>query len=97
MERVERIETDQFEWDKNKARLNFEKHGITFEEAAEAVVRPHLEEASSRDGEMRILAICPISERIIAVIYTIRGEKCRIISARAARDYEQREYRFVFP
>jgi uncharacterized DUF497 family protein len=69
---------------------------ITFEEAAEALAHPHLEQESNRDGEMRVLAICPLSMRVIAVVYTLRGEKRRIISARAARDYEQREYRYIY-
>jgi uncharacterized DUF497 family protein len=97
MRRVEAPQFEAFEWDENKANSNFEKHGITFEEAAEALAQPHLEEKSNRKEEVRVLAICPLSQRIIAVIYTMRDEKCRIISARAARDYEQREYRFVYP
>ena len=85
-----------FEWDENKAKINFAKHGITFDEAAVALAQPHLEKESDRHGEMRVLAICPLSQRIIAVIYTMRGEKCRIISARPARDYEQRKFRLVY-
>lgn len=30
-----RIEGVEFEWDKTKAQSNFEKHGVTFEEATE--------------------------------------------------------------
>ncbi|WP_244487745.1 BrnT family toxin [Aminobacter sp. DSM 101952] len=70
---------------------------MTFDEAAVAIVQPHLERESNRQGELRVLAICPSSRRIIAVVYTMRGQKCRIISARAARDNEQRTYRFLFP
>jgi uncharacterized DUF497 family protein len=86
----------EFDWDERKAELNVVKHGITFEEAAEALVQPPLEWDSYRDGEMRVLAICPFSMRIIAVVYTMRGEKCRVISARAARANEQRAYRLVY-
>ena len=86
----------QFEWDVEKARANYEEHGISFEEAAEALSYPHLEEQSDRNGEKRTLTVCRLSRRIIAVIYTVRNDKCRIISARAARNYEQREYRHIF-
>lgn len=85
-----------FQWDEAKAAANEVKHGITFLEAAEALAHPHMEIESDRDGEKRVLAICPLSEQVIAVVYTMRHEKCRIISARAARRNEQRAYRLVF-
>lgn len=97
MRRVEKLVVEEFEWNPSKAQANFEKHGISFDEAAESLSHPHLEVQSDRDGENRVLAICPLSIRIIAVVYTLRDDKCRIISARAARDYEQREYRDVYP
>ncbi|MCG8271015.1 BrnT family toxin [Aquamicrobium sp. NLF2-7] len=94
---VERQLFVNFEWDDNKARSNVEKHGISFEDAALALTQPHLEHQSIRGEEQRVLAICPASRRIIAVIYTIRHQKCRIISARAARENEKRAYRLIFP
>ena len=84
-----------FEWDEAKAGSNYRKHGITFDEAAEALSHPHLERESQREGEARVLAICPMSKQIIAVVFIMRGELCRIISARVARKNEQREYRQV--
>jgi uncharacterized protein len=95
--RVEHRNFGDFEWDVFKERLNIEKHGIDFDEALIALSLPHLETRSDREGEVRTLAICPSSNRVIAVVYTMRGEKCRIISARAARSYEQRAYRDNFP
>ena len=85
-----------FERDEEKRQRNILKHGIDFPIAAAALNRPHLEKSSDRNGEVRTLAICPGSQGIIAVIYTMRGEICRIISARAARDNEQRAYRQIF-
>jgi uncharacterized DUF497 family protein len=93
---VQSVQFTEFEWDENKALSNYEKHGITFDEAAESLTLPHLEQESNRHGEIRILAICPLSHRIIAIVYTVRGEKCRIISARTARTNEQRTYRLVY-
>ncbi|RJG44370.1 BrnT family toxin [Mesorhizobium sp. DCY119] len=97
MHRIETLEFSGFEWNLGKEQSNIQKHGIDFDEAAIALSQPHIEVRSDRDGEVRTLAICPASGRIIAVIYTMRGEKCRIISARAARKDEQRAYRHYFP
>ncbi|MBW8285529.1 MAG: BrnT family toxin [Rhizobium sp.] len=84
-----------FEWDENKRHANLLKHGIDFIRAASALQQPHVKIMSNRDGEARILAICPDTQKLIAVVYTMRGEACRIISARAARKNEQRAYRQV--
>ncbi|MCV3764768.1 BrnT family toxin [Rhizobium sp. TRM95796] len=51
---------------------------------------------SNRGGEARTLAICPDSSRLIAVVYKMRDDICRIISARAARKNEQRAYRQIY-
>ena len=37
-----RLQGVTFEWDEDKARANVEKHGVTFEEAAEAFFDPFL-------------------------------------------------------
>ena len=37
---VYQLQGVEFEWDSNKAQSNFEKHGITFEEAAEVFFDP---------------------------------------------------------
>ena len=86
-----------FDWDEGKRKTNILKHGIDFEDAVLALHRPRIEFRSDRNGEVRTVAICPDSERLIAVIYTMRGEACRIISARAARKNEQREYYARYP
>ena len=87
------IQFARFEWDENKRQQNIKKHGIDFPRAAVALEQPHLEKTSDKNGEARILAICPETRRLIAVVYTMRGEVCRIISARAARKNEQEQYR----
>lgn len=86
----------EFEWDENKRQVNLEKHGIDFLDAAAALMQPRLEIRSDRGQEIRTLAICPTSLRLIAVIYTMRGETFRIISARAARKNEQEAYREAY-
>ncbi|MDO9414725.1 BrnT family toxin [Pararhizobium sp.] len=81
-----------FEWDEKKRMQNIAKHGIDFEDALLALEEPHVEIRSDKNGEVRTLAICPDTDRLITVVYTMRGETCRIISARAARKYEQKLY-----
>lgn len=90
-------ELTTFEWDDNKRAANLRKHGIDFEDAILALQRPRLEFPSDRSGETRVLAICPDTSRLIAVIYTMRDETCRIISVRVARKNEQRLYNDHYP
>ena len=85
-----------FDWDETKRLSNIEKHGIDFPRAARALSQPHLESRSDQNGECRILAICPDTDDLIAIVYTMRGEVCRIISARATRKNERRTYRQIF-
>lgn len=86
-----------FEWDESKRERNLAKHGIDFEDAVLALSTPRFEYPSPREDEDRTIAICRDSERLIAVIYTMRGSVCRIISVRAARDNERREYHARYP
>lgn len=90
---VVKREFSSFDWDENKRQINVEKHGIDFLVAARALSGTHVERRSDQNGECRILAICPETDRLIAVVYTMRDEICRIISARAARKNEREKYR----
>jgi uncharacterized DUF497 family protein len=96
MRLVPEIAFSGFDWDPAKEQLNKDKHGIGFDEAVVALSQPHIEQTSIREGESRKLAICPSFGRIITVIYVMHGDKCRIISARAARRYEKEQYRDHF-
>lgn len=87
----------EFEWDERKCLANVAKHGIDFDDAARVFDGPTLESASNRDGEERRLAIGLVDEREVAVVYTVREGRYRIISARRARRYERRAYRAAYP
>jgi uncharacterized protein len=88
-----------FEWDSLKEESNLRKHGISFVAAArvlgseQVVIVP-----SDHPGERRWLAVGmnPDDQRIITVVYTMRGERYRIISARRARQYETESFRQGF-
>lgn len=84
-----------FEWDNNKSKSNFEKHGINFNEACEISKYPRLTVRDDRFnyGEQREISIGKISEDIIIVIvYTKRHGNLRLISARKANARERNRY-----
>lgn len=90
-----------FAWDTQKAISNFEKHGISFEEAALVFADPDAldwGDPAHSDVEQRFkrLGLSP-DGRILLVVYTIREtkdgkEKIRIISARQANRKERKAY-----
>jgi uncharacterized DUF497 family protein len=85
---------DEFEWDDNKNLANIEKHGIDFEDAISVFLGPTLEAPDDRldYGEVRIISYGEMNGRVVAVVYTMRGDICRIISARKASRDERTKY-----
>lgn len=81
------------EWDEAKATSNRRTHGIDFDEAIGALYGPVLLSRSDRNNEERWLAIGETDGRVVAVVFTWRGDTLRIISARRARKNEARSYR----
>jgi uncharacterized protein len=82
-----------FEWDEKKRNKNLEKHGIDFEEATEVFYGGSLVSRSHRNNEERWIAIGETEGRVVAVVFTRRGDSLRIISARRARKNEERQCR----
>ncbi|MCP3956601.1 MAG: BrnT family toxin [bacterium] len=84
----------EFEWDENKARDNATKHGVTFEEAAEAFLDPFYQHGeASVAGEWRELILgYSMAQRLLLVIHVERAESVRIISARPATRHERKIY-----
>jgi uncharacterized protein len=83
----------EFEWDPAKAVSVLEKHGILFEDATEIFEGDFLDLSTAYPAESRRLAIGELRGRIVVVIYTRRGSAFRLITARRARDNEERAYR----
>lgn len=84
-----------FEWDDNKAQINIQKHGVTFEEAAEAFFDPFYQtgDASVDDNEERDFIIgYTFSQRLLLAVYMERDDRTRIISARPATRAERIVY-----
>ena len=84
----------KFVWDSEKAKINKQKHGISFETAARVFLDnfsyDDYDELHS-DFEDRIKIVGHVG-KILAVIYTERGERNRIISARQADKDEEEDY-----
>jgi len=84
-----------FEWDGPKATSNLAKHGISFERASFAFYDAFaVEIADQRQdyGEDRILLLGQERCELLAVVYTERGDKVRIILARKANSREREYY-----
>ncbi len=85
-------ESQQFEWDENKNELNIKQHCIDFEDAMSVLIKPFLRKRSDRNNEIRYIAVGMLETTEITIVYTMRGEVCRLVSARRARTNERKEY-----
>ncbi len=81
-----------FEWDENKRKANLAKHQIDFRDVRGIFQGPVFEKTDSRSGEDRILAIGLMEGIAIVVVYVMRVERRRIISARRANRDERYDY-----
>jgi uncharacterized DUF497 family protein len=84
-----------FVWDEKKRLSNLSKHGLDFRDAGLVYDNPEkLTYDSSRINEPRSmdLAFALIHGRLLALIYTLRAEKVRIISFRPASREEREQY-----
>ncbi len=84
----------RYQWDANKALTNLNKHGIDFadavfvfsDELAITIFDPRFDE------ERFIIIGMDALSRVLIVVYTMRGEQIRLISARKATRNERRQY-----
>ena len=83
------------EWDPDKAKLNFRKHGIRFADAV-AVLEDEfaltVRDPFSEQEERWITLGKDAFDRLLIVVYTWRGERIRLISARRATARERQQY-----
>jgi hypothetical protein len=85
-----------FDWDPAKRETNLAKHDLDFRRVVAVFDDPlYLDEDSTQadHGEIRRKAIGRVGQLIVCVVYTDRGPKRRIISARRARRDERERYR----
>ena len=81
----------EFEWDDTKRLIVLEKHGIDFLDLA-GVWDSFVVIGESNRGEARWLAMGLLRGREVTLVYTLRGGRIRMISARRARTDERRPY-----
>ena len=87
----------RFAWDEAKRQSNLAKHGIDFVDAQTIFLGARFDRFARMVGyEERRLAIGPWGGLFIAVVYTVRGDVTRIISARRARANERRGYQDLY-
>ena len=84
----------KYQWDKNKAASNLQKHGIEFADAISvfsdelAITIPE-----NRFDEERFVTIgMDVFGRILVIVFTWRSEEIRLISARLAERRERKQY-----
>jgi uncharacterized protein len=83
-----------FEWDPQKNSANLRKHDVSFADATTALedIRALTLEDDQPDERRFITMGMDLFGRILVVVYTYRGTKIRIISARKATPSERQQY-----
>ena len=85
-----------FEWDEEKAKQNLRKHGVSFEEAKTVFGDPlslTIPDPGHSADEPRFIDLgLSAAQRLLAVVYTERGPRIRIISSRSATAAERKSY-----
>ena len=83
-----------YEWDPTKAQANLDKHGIDFADAVTALeddAALTLDDDDPDEERFITLGIDALG-RVLVVVYTWRGERLRLISARKATPRERKQY-----
>ncbi len=86
-----------FEWDARKAHQVLEARGIDFRDMVRIFASDRVDLRSDQKGEERWLAIGELNGKCFTVVYTMREETIRIITARRARPNEERAYHSRHP
>ena len=90
----------KFEWDLEKEKANFKKHGITFEQASYVFADPFAlnmhDDEHSHEEDRWVLLGKSLNEVVLVVVHTFKEnggiEHVRIISARKATKNERQAY-----
>jgi uncharacterized DUF497 family protein len=85
----------EFEWDEAKQAANILKHGIDFEDIGPAFLDPgavETEDSRQDYGERRIIRLARCAGLLLVIVFTRRGKRVRLISARLANARERERY-----
>ncbi len=84
------------EWDEEKSESNLKKHGVNFDQAEFAFedfyAIEEFDDEHSTAEESRFKMLARTERSLLVVVYTMRGNLFRIISARKAEKYERELY-----
>jgi len=81
-----------FEFDPEKSKSNQEKHGISLAQVQQLWQVPAIEIPARTVDEPRYILIGKLGKKCYSCIYTLRGDKIRLISARRSRKAEEQLY-----
>lgn len=84
-----------FAWGEEKREANLVKHGLDFADALEVfsdALRIERIDSRRQYREERRQVIGRVGEHVVFLVYTVRGEARRVISARRANKDERRAY-----
>jgi len=86
----------RLEWDREKAKKNYRKHKVSFDEAMTVFYDPlsaTFDDPDHSVGEQRLITVGYSSRgRLLVVSHTERGKTVRIISARLATTQERKRH-----
>ncbi|MEE3472250.1 MAG: BrnT family toxin [Butyrivibrio hungatei] len=90
------IEHASFEWDDEKDRINFKKHGIHFSTAAKVFLDPYkmIREDAEHIEEERYNILGKVGKVLFIVCAFKEANTVRMISARLATISERRRYEY---
>jgi len=85
----------RFQFDPKKAASNLRRHGVSFADAEGVFLDPlaiHQPDPDA-EGEERFIAVgLGSAGNVLVVVFTLRGEEIRLISARRAARREVKDY-----
>ena len=82
-----------YEWDEEKRLINLRKHGLDFMDADlvfEAPIKVTVD--AGRADEDRLADLAEVNERVLLLVYSMRGQTVRCISLRVASRRERKLY-----
>ncbi|MBN6742250.1 BrnT family toxin [Acidithiobacillus sp. MC6.1] len=85
----------ELEWDEEKRQTTLQHRGLDFADCAQVFAGVTFEFPDTRKdyGEPRMVCVGFLKERMVAVVYTSRSPRRRIISMRKCNEREIESYR----
>ena len=91
-----KIKPIKFDWDKHNKDKNWEKHQVNWQECEQVFfdkqAKSFPDPKHSEKEKRYVVYGITNKKRKLAVVFTIRGKKIRVISARSQNRKERREY-----